>query len=466
MSISPLTFTGVSSFSNDFQTILNRNQQIASLPLTALQNRDSDVLQKKQQLATLGSSISDFGTALAGLASTSGSRALSASSTNSSAVSATSTGASTPASYTINSITSTASAASETSTSGYADSSSSAVSSTGQVRLVVGTKTYDISLTSGNNNLVGLENAINGLNAGVSASILTTGTGATPNYLTVSALQTGATTLRLIDDPNGAATNLLTQTNQGSDAQFQLNGVPVKRSNNVVNDVVSGLTFALQNTTSSPVTLTLATDRTQLSAQLQNFVAKYNSLVTQVGAQVGPSAGLLSGDYVVRQVQDTLRQISSYSGTGSNGSIRSLADLGLQFSSTGQLSFDPSVFNGLTGNQISDAFQFLGSAATGLGSISKQLTALTDPVTGLVKAEQDGFDQTDRQLQGHITDLTARISQLQTSLSLRLQAADTLIAQLQSQQKIVTASLYSLSPGLFQDLSNPNGTNSTSSSTR
>ena len=41
MSITPLTFTGVSTYSNDFQTILSRAVQIAQLPLKALQNRDT-----------------------------------------------------------------------------------------------------------------------------------------------------------------------------------------------------------------------------------------------------------------------------------------------------------------------------------------------------------------------------------------------------------------------------------------
>jgi hypothetical protein len=44
VAISPLTFTGVSSFSNDFQTILNRAVAIAQLPITALQNHQSDLL--------------------------------------------------------------------------------------------------------------------------------------------------------------------------------------------------------------------------------------------------------------------------------------------------------------------------------------------------------------------------------------------------------------------------------------
>jgi hypothetical protein len=46
MSIGPLVFTGVSTFSNDFQTILSREQQIEQIPIKALQNQQADLLQK------------------------------------------------------------------------------------------------------------------------------------------------------------------------------------------------------------------------------------------------------------------------------------------------------------------------------------------------------------------------------------------------------------------------------------
>ncbi|MBI3679636.1 MAG: hypothetical protein HY235_04505, partial [Acidobacteria bacterium] len=51
MSLSPLTFTGVSTFSQDFQTILDRASRIASLPIQALQNQQKDLIQQKLLLS-------------------------------------------------------------------------------------------------------------------------------------------------------------------------------------------------------------------------------------------------------------------------------------------------------------------------------------------------------------------------------------------------------------------------------
>jgi flagellar hook-associated protein 2 len=256
------------------------------------------------------------------------------------------TGATAPASYTISDITSIASAASETTQTGYADANATQVSSTGSLSFVVGSKSYPINLGSGANKLAGLRDAINNLGAGVNATVLTTGTGANPNYLSITSHNTGATTLQLIDDPTGANTNLLTSSNQGSDAIFKLNGVSVDKPGNTVNDVIPGLTFSIVDTTTSgqTVNLSVSTDTSQLQIALQDFVTKYNALNTAVHAQVGPSAGALSGDLIVQQIQGDLRQVTSYQ---SSGATQSLSDLGIQIDNSGQMSLDTSTLNAL-----------------------------------------------------------------------------------------------------------------------
>jgi flagellar hook-associated protein 2 len=206
----PVTLNGVSQYSSDLQSILNRAVQIAQIPVTRLQNRDSAVLQQKSSLVSLHSDFAALASSMQSLGKLAANQALSATSSNPDVVTVTSTGATSPANYTVNSITSPAAAASETSLSSYADSSSTPVSSNGSMELVVGSKTYNFTLAT--NNLVTLRDTINSQNAGVTASILTTSGG---NYLSISANSTGATTLQLIDDPSGSPTQWLTSGNKG-----------------------------------------------------------------------------------------------------------------------------------------------------------------------------------------------------------------------------------------------------------
>ncbi|HEX5431313.1 MAG TPA: flagellar filament capping protein FliD [Bryobacteraceae bacterium] len=443
----PVTLNGVSQYSADLQNILNRAVQIAQIPAFALQSKDSEVLQKETALASLESAVSDLSDSLQSLGTVAAGQALSATSSDSSVISVTNAGSTAPAVYTINSITSAAAAASERSLSSYADSASTPVSSTGTMQLVAGSQNYTFTLT--NNTLVGLRDQINSLGAGVTASILTTSDG---NYLSISANATGATTLQLIDDPGGANTQWLTSTNQGTDAVFQLNGINVSQSTNLVNSVIPGLTFTILGSSASPVTLSIQSDRAQLSSALQDFVWKYNALRTALNAQEGPAAGMLSGDTAVTQLGDTMRRLTAYSAT--SGSIKNLSDLGIEFDSSGQASLNQTTFDTLTDSQISDAFDFLGSATTGLGGFSTDFSQFSDPVTGLIQIEQDGFKTTDQDLQSQITTLTDRIDSMQTNLAAQLQAADALLAGLQSQQQVLTASLQGLNLVLYGK--NPN----------
>jgi flagellar hook-associated protein 2 len=454
---SPLTFTGVSQFSNDYQTILNHAQQVGAIPIQMLQNQQAAILAQKQALIGLTPFVSSLGQSLSNLGMVASSQGLAASSSDPSSVQVTNTGASSPAAYTISSIQSLASAASETSVTGYADNSTAPVSSTGTVRLVVGTKTYEITLTPQTNNLNGLVQAINGLGAGVTANVLTTGNGSNPNYLSISANTTGATTLQLIDDPAGAATNLITSNNQGTDAVFQFNGIPVTRSTNTVNDLVPGLSLQLLQTTTGPVSLGLQTDPSQLSNALSSFIQNYNNLVDQVKQQVGTSAGPLSGNLIITTIESDLRQLTSYQGTGA---VKSLSDLGIRFDTTGHLTFDQNAFASLSSAQITGAFTFLGSASSGLSSLAQTFNQLSDPVSGMIAAQENGNDQINSHLSDQIQTLTARLNRSQTALQQQLAAADTLAASLESQQKILAGSIQSMNFVAFGYQQNQSGSGS------
>lgn len=448
MSFSPLTFTGVSNFSEDFQTIMNRATQIAGLPITALQNQQKDLLQQKLLVSNLSGSVGSLASSVSALGALGEQKALTASSSNTAKVTATNVNSSSSAVYTIDNITSVAKAAAETSVSGYANSTSTAVSTTGTVKLIVGTNEYTIDLT-GKNNLTGVRDAINNLGAGVTASVLTTGTGVNPYYLSVTANNTGATTLELRDDPTGANTNLLSANNQGANTNFDLNGVAVSKSSTFINDVVPGVTFNILGTTTGDeaVSVTIASDRSKVSTALQSFVSNYNAVREQLNAQIGSGAGLLSGDFLIREVNSRLRSLTSYE--GGDGSITSLGALGVEFDKDGVASFNADIFGALTSTHITDAFSFLGTSSTGFGGTAAQLTTVSDAVTGLAKIQLDKYEETDDRISAQVAKLSERLSAMQLSLSAKLQAADSLLAGLQSQQSVLDASIQSLNYSLY-----------------
>ncbi len=549
-SIGSLYFTGISQYSSDFQSILTRSQQIAQLPITALQNQQTDNQNKSQALDTLDPVVADVGSAVASLGTLAANGGLAASSSNNTLASAVTTGTAAAGSYTISDIKSLASASSEMSLTGYANTSTSPVSASGVVNLVSGSQTYQLNISK-NNNLTGLVNAINSSGANVTASILTTGTGATPDYLVVTANSTGATTLQLNDlkspsdlvtntgtgtetslttyaDPtstpvsssgyvnlvvgsktynlnisakndlngvvqaiNGAGagvtatvsngslsiatnnssattiqlndmtpSNLISNTNQGSNADFFLNNIEVTRSSNTINDVISGVSLTLNSTTSTTnpsATISVSTDAGQLSNALQTLVTNYNSLVDQVNQQRGQSGGVLVGDSIIWQISNDMQQLATYWNPSSSGSIHSLSDLGVEFDDTGKMSFNQNTFNNLSQTQISDAFNFLGSSTSGLAALANNFTQITDPIEGVIQLQLTDYQTQDTSLSNRITTLTAQATATQNTLTAKVQAADALCAQLASEQTSVNAEVQSLNYVMYGYQQTPTG---------
>ncbi len=445
MGLSPLTFTGISQYSQDFQTILQRVTTIASFPLNQLKNEKADIATKRQLTNELNGSVELFGKRLAELRDIAGQRAISASS-SSSKVSVTSVTADAPNSYQITEVSSIAKAASETSTASFANSSSTQVSASGNLRLTLGASTYNFSLSPAENNLVGLRNKINGLNAGVTASILTVGAG--ENYLSVAANGAGAKTLSLNEDPSGVNTALLTTANQGSNLNFKLNGVSVSRPFNQVNDLVPGVAFTINQTTvvNESISINLTSDRSKLSNAISGFVDAYNALQSKVGQQVGEKAGLLSGDVLVREAQEILRKSSGF-GLGA-GLIKNWSDLGVSFEQSGAITLDSAIFNALSEAQITDSFNFFGGT-TGLGSLTSRSDGFTDAINGMAKLQINQYDRTDSRLTNQISSLEDRIEVLRSNYLQKLQVADALLGNLESQKNIVGASIDSLNLVLY-----------------
>jgi flagellar hook-associated protein 2 len=445
MGITPLTFTGVSTFSSDFQTILSRAVSIASLPIKSLQNKQADLLQEKQLSISLSSAVAGLAASITKLGNLGANQAVVGTSSNSAKVSVNSTSLTTPVSFQISNITSVAKAASERTAIGYASANAAAVSASGTVRLAIGgvAVTPDITLDVDHNNLNGLRDAINALDAGVTASVINTGTGATPYYLSVSANATGENAIQLTEDPAGTPAQLLTSANSGANAVFQINGAAVTSSSNQITSAVPGITFTIKDTTAGAeiVTLSAATDASQVSSALADFAANYNSVAAQLNAQIGPSAGLLSGNSLIRQIQSALRGLSNYNGSGA---IKSLAALGIELSKTGEMSFNQTTFSSLTSTDVASAFTFLGSATTGFGELASTLTQFSDPVNGAIRQQQDQWDATYQRLSERVSLLTERTNTMQKGLAQKLQAADTLLAHLASQQTMLNVSIQSL----------------------
>ncbi len=432
----PLQFTGISQYSSDFQQILSRAVSVASIPLQSLSQQQSTIQQQETDLSSLGTAASGVQSALQTLGQLGSGGALTASSSDTSIVTATSTGAANPVSYSITNVSSIASAASENSAS-ITSATSTTVSASGTMQLTVGSKSYNVTLGSSQNNLNGLRDAINKLGVGVTASVLTTQSG---NYLSVTANSTGATTLKLTD----SGTSFLSNTNQGTNTNFQLNGIPISESGTTVNDVISGVTLKFNSTTSSSqaVTVQLATDTGQISTALQSLVTNYNALLSAETPQVSGTSASLSGNNIIYQIRQAMSSIVQYQG-GTQG-MSNLANLGIEINLDGTMSLNQDTFNSLSSSQLANAVTLLGSATTGIGGLQNTFNVITDSTSGTIAEQEKQWKITVTNLSSQMSTMTQKIQIMEQTLNQQLAAADASVAKLASQQSELTASITAL----------------------
>ncbi len=101
-------------------------------------------------------------------------------------------------------------------TTSYADQVSSAVSTTGKMKLVVNGLEVPFQLPAASNNLIGLQTVIESLQAGVYPTVIERGTDAKPFSLALIANSVSTSSISLIDDPDGAKIELLKPTDTAS----------------------------------------------------------------------------------------------------------------------------------------------------------------------------------------------------------------------------------------------------------
>ncbi len=145
MSLSPISFTGLSKFADDFQTILERSFTVANLPVKGLQTEQSLLLRRQTALADLAVDVRDLQDGFAALGLLGARGAATSSSSDTAVATVLASGTPAVASFVVD-VTSAASAAQETALSGLADTDATGLTADGIYKLTLGATTTTIDL--------------------------------------------------------------------------------------------------------------------------------------------------------------------------------------------------------------------------------------------------------------------------------------------------------------------------------
>lgn len=249
-------------------------------------------------------------------------------------------------------------------------------------------------------------------NPGVSASIIDDG-GADPFRLVLKSNEPGEdnriSILSQLPD-----LNLSEQAGYGGsslNARFSIDGIPYQRSENTFSDVVSGVTITLQGTGTSTVEVVNHDDA--VKETIKSLVTAYNDVVQEIEKntaydQETEKFGVLSKT-TLRDLPYGLQKImTSTVAAHSNGKIKTMFDLGLEFERDGTITVNEDVLS----QALSDDAD--GVQAFFLGDADKGVTGLADQLNERLRIllAGDGQVKAERQAaQTRIDDLNTQIEQ-------------------------------------------------------
>jgi flagellar hook-associated protein 2 len=349
--------------------------------------------------------------------------------------------------------------ASKLSTSTFAGGTSSVVNSGSTPTILTITqsgKNYDLSVPAGAT-LQQVRDSINSQfsTSGLSANILTDATG---SRLVLTSTTMGVGSDLTLSGSSGLDVGA-TVIDQPKNALYSIDGIDMQSKTNTIAEAVSGVSIKLLSVSPTatgapkptPTTISVATSNSALKSGVKGFVDTYNALVkaisaetkVTIGADGNPVAGALTGDASMRTLMSSLRnELNSMSGTGT---FKSIAQFGISTdSTTGLLVIDDkkwdkavatnaaditSIFNGDKGllARMTTATDGIAKATT--GALAERSKSLTESLNDL-KKQQDTLDE--------------RMTLLQSSLSAKYNAMDSLVAKLRAQSDSIMTTLNAL----------------------
>jgi flagellar hook-associated protein 2 len=334
---------------------------------------------------------------------------------------------------------------------------------------LVGADGKKTTVTPASGSLDDAVTAINKAGAGVTATKVAAGTdtdGTKLYRLQLSATKTGAAASFELyrgtsdDVTAGTATNVFSQPGaaivaQGRDASVTLwagtaAAQTVTSATNTFDDLLPGLDVTVTQTTTDPVTVTVAQDTTKAQAVASglvdalNAVTSYYATNTAVTSTTSPTtgttttkAGVLTGDGTTR---DAVQRLTTTMSTPVGG--KSPSSIGIVIQKDGTFSFDAAVFQKALADDPQGTQAMLSGVATNVGAAA---TAVSDKYTGSITTSITGQQSVAKDLTTQIDNWSDRLTARRATLQAQYSALETSLSKLQSQSAWLSSQLASTS---------------------
>ncbi len=285
--------------------------------------------------------------------------------------------------------------------------------------ITVGGETYDISvdISDGETDATVLDRIASAINDATDGEVMASYVMDTPatGKISIRSASTGTAGSMTFTDTDGLLTALgVTNATEATDAvggyiyadlggneldaKITIDGINVISSDNVVENVIGGLTFTLlaeQDLGDAPVTLSVAVDTEGIMSDVEEFLDAYNEVFTYLREKtrvdgVTYERGVLAGEFPYVSLRIGMRgSMGNYVSGGSAG-YSALSQIGITSDRSGSFSVTDS---SLLAEVIASNPQALESLFAGEGGIAASLAGLISGYTdagGTISSSEDG----------------------------------------------------------------------------
>lgn len=428
----------------DTSSIISALVSASAANRTRMKQQLADIELKKDHFTTLQDHITALQSAITDINTASEFKKMSATSSESDRVSPEVTGVALAGSYTVN-ISQLASAQTSKTSKSYADGTTAFITA-GSPELYVsvnGAAATTVSLTT--NTLDGAISAINDANLGMQAYKVQQSDG---TYLMmVTGEDTGEDYDFTITTNDTDTTPLsFTTLTSAQDTLGTVNGVSVRSNNNIISDVIPGVTLTLfddtdldDNGVSDDTTVTIGTDLSGIKDAIKNFVDKYNTVQSYISFEVkyndsSKEAGPLASENLVRQIQRTLQDKLRATYT-SNTDIDVLSSLGITTLKDGTLEIDDTDLSDALSDHFSQVINFFTADDGLFNALTNDdedgtLDYLLDSTDGTLKTKFDSLDEQIDTYNEEIEKEDDRLSAMEARLRAQFTAMEVALGKL------------------------------------
>lgn len=213
---------------------------------------------------------------------------------------------------------------------------------------------------------------------------------------------------------------------------------------NQLSDLIAGVSLNIKGTTEPgrPISVKVTQDIPKTMSKMKDFVEKTNQVLSFIQTQNSvdektDTSKTLGNDYSMRMSESRLREALSYNRVAEPGKkIRTMADLGVQFTKKGILTFDEKKFQASLDAHYDETVEFLAGTDGVQGVIprlGRALDSLAAPGGGLLNSQQQTEASKIERLEKDIERKEELSQQRLNELRNKLARAQTAISRMKSQ---------------------------------